>query len=382
MTVSYIDRSSLAVLGPSVSEALGINETQFGWLASAFSIAYLFATPLAGWWIDRIGARRGLVISILLWTTVAALHAIVPGFGVLFAMRIALGITEGPSFPGASQTIQRVLPAEERSRGFGVLFTGSSIGGMIVPPLAGALFNIGGWRFAFLGTALAGLLWIPAWIFVTRHPEVRARLDAHTAKTELPRPRFIDLARDRNMLRAWAAILAVAPVTGFALTWGAKYLVTEQGLQQGDVGRYLWLPPLLFDLGAVVFGDRASRRPSQRRALFVVGVLLASAIGFVHLAEGPWLAVLVVGIAMAGGGVVYTLVTADVLSRMPSNAIAFAGGTTAAAQSLIHIIANPLIGASIDHTGHYTVAFIATAAWVIPGCVLWLAIRPREPTDA
>jgi predicted MFS family arabinose efflux permease len=379
MTVSYIDRSSLAVLGHSVSKALDINETQFGWLASAFSIAYLFATPLAGWWIDRIGARRGLVISVLLWTTVAALHAIVPGFGILFAMRIALGITEGPSFPGASQTIQRVLPPEERPRGFGVLFTGSSIGGMIVPPLAGALFNIGGWRFAFLGTALAGLLWIPAWILVTRHPDVRARLDAHTVKTDAPRPKLVDLARDRNVLRAWAAILAVAPVTGFGVTWGAKYLIAEQGLTQGQVGHYLWLPPLLFDLGAVVFGDLASRRPSRRRALFVVGMLLATGIGFVHYADGPWPAVVVLGVAMAGGGVVYTLATADVLGCMPPNAISFAAGTIAAAQSMIHIIGNPLVGASIDHTGSYTAALVTTAAWVIPGCIAWLAIRPRDP---
>src|SRR5262245_56279101 len=135
MTVSYIDRSTLAVLGPSVKSALDIDATEYGWLTSAFSMAYLIATPLAGWWIGRIGARRGLVGSVLLWTAVSALHALVPGFGVLFALRIALGMAEGPSFPGAAQTIQRVLPPNERARGFGVLFTGSSLGGMIVPPL-------------------------------------------------------------------------------------------------------------------------------------------------------------------------------------------------------------------------------------------------------
>jgi MFS family permease len=378
MTVSYIDRSSLAVLGPSVTKALDINETQFGWLASAFAIAYLFATPLAGWWIDRIGARRGLVISVLLWTTVAALHAIVPGFGVLFAMRIALGITEGPSFPGASQTIQRILPPEERPRGFGVLFTGSSIGGMIVPKLATMLFDVGGWRFAFLGTALAGLMWIPAWIVVTRNPEVRARLDAHADKVDVPRPTFMEIARDRNMIRAWAAILAVAPVTGFGFTWGAKYLVAEHGLTQSQVGSYLWLPPLLFDLGAIGFGDLASRRPSRRRSLFVVGMLLATAIGAVQYAGGPWAAVGMFGIAMAGGGVVYTLVTSDLLGRMPANAISFAGGMIAAAQSLIHIIVNPLVGDSLDRTHSYTPALVATAVWVVPGCIVWLAMRPRE----
>src|SRR5205814_9590873 len=84
MTVSYIDRLTLAVLAPSVTKALHITETQYGWLQSAFSIAYLVATPLSGWWIDRIGARRGLVGSILVWTAVSALQALAPGLGSLF----------------------------------------------------------------------------------------------------------------------------------------------------------------------------------------------------------------------------------------------------------------------------------------------------------
>src|SRR5262245_44433527 len=110
MTVSYIDRQTLAVLAPSVTEALGISEQAYGWLGSAFSMAYLVGTPFAGWWIDRAGARRGLLASVFAWSVVAALHAFVPGFAMLFILRLALGITEAPSFPGAAQTIQRILP--------------------------------------------------------------------------------------------------------------------------------------------------------------------------------------------------------------------------------------------------------------------------------
>src|ERR1041385_4755324 len=161
MTVSYIDRVTLATLAKSVKSALDINDTAYGWLSSAFSIAYLFGTPIAGWWIDRAGARRGLVASLLVWSVVAALHALVPTFGILFVLRIALGLAEAPSFPGGAQTMQRVLPPQERSRGFGLLFTGSSIGGMLAPLIATALYNAAGWRVAFLGTAAVGLVWIP-----------------------------------------------------------------------------------------------------------------------------------------------------------------------------------------------------------------------------
>jgi len=384
MTVSYIDRSTLAVLAPSVTKALDIGETEYGWLTSAFSIAYLFATPLSGWWIDRIGARRGLVGSILVWTTFAALHALVPGFAALFALRIALGVAEGPSFPGAAQTVQRILPPEKRARGFGLLFTGSSIGGMIVPPLAAALYDVGGWRVAFLGTAMIGLLWVPAWLYVTGMPEVREKLDAHGGNTQGARPTIGTLLRDRNVIRALCSVLAAAPIFALSLSWGAKYLARAFGVAQGDVGHYLWMPPLLFDAGALLFGDLASRRKRAPGAppifLFSVGVVLSLSLAFIPFAETPWAAMSFMGVAMAGGGIIYTLTLADLLSRVPANAVSFAGGTVASGQSLAMIIANPLIGASVDSTGSYDTALFALAGWVLPGCLVWLFVRPR-PTE-
>src|SRR5262245_36430369 len=116
MAVSYVDRQTLAVLAPAVCKALDINDTEYGWLASAFSIAYLVGAPRAGRLIDRTGSPRGLLWGVLIWSVVAALHALAPGFAVLFMLRILLGLAEAPSFPGAAQTIHRVLPAEERAR--------------------------------------------------------------------------------------------------------------------------------------------------------------------------------------------------------------------------------------------------------------------------
>ncbi len=381
MTVSYVDRMTLAALAPTVTKQLGISDTAYGWLTSAFSIAYLVSTPVAGWWIDRVGARRGLVWSVLGWTTIAAMHAFVPTFGVLFALRIALGMAEGPSFPGAAQTLQRVLPAEDRARGFGVLFSGSSIGSMITPLLASALFVLGGWRFAFAAAAIAGLVWLPLWLGVTSLPAVRAKLDAPAAVTAQPRATVGQLLVHPLTLRALVAILAAAPVTGFVLAWGAKYLTKTFDVAQADIGQYLWLPPLLFDAGTIGFGDLASR--TRRRAdapprlLFAVAIPLATCIALVPFATTPWTSIAFMGLALIGAGGIYTLTTADFLSRVPAGSVSLAGGTIACAQSLILIIANPLIGWSIDVHHDYDLVSWSLGAWVLPGTIAWLAWRPR-----
>jgi ACS family hexuronate transporter-like MFS transporter len=380
MTVSYIDRTALAVLAPVVTKALGISNEAYGWLGSAFSIAYLFGTPIAGWWIDRIGARRGLAISVLAWSTVAALHALVPSFGVLFVLRLALGLTEGPGFPGASQTVQRVLPPEDRERGFGVLFSGSSIGIMLVPLAVGLLLRYTSWHVAFLVTSLAGLVWLPAWLWVTRSSEVRTRLAPLPSDDREPRPAFHALVKHPVVLRGLAGVLAAAPVFSFASIWGAKYLVLCFGIEPVDVGHYLWLPPLMIDTGAILFGHLASRqlRPAGEppRQLYAIAIALTASLGFLPLAHTPWDSLVVLSASSIGAGAMYTLTTADLLSRVPANSVSTAGGILAGAQSLALIISSPLIGRAVDATGRYDLAALCLGVWVLPGGVTWLLWKP------
>lgn len=380
MTVSYVDRSTLAVLAPAITKALDISDTGYGWLTSAFSVAYLVAVPLSGWWIDRAGARRGLLVSVVVWSSVAALHAIVPGFAMLFALRIALGVAEGPSFPGAAQTMYRVLPAGDRSRGYAFLFTGSSVGSMIAPPLASMLYDAYGWRIACLGTAVIGLAWVPVWLALTGRPEVRVELDARPAPTETASPGLRALLADPLVLRGMIAVLGVAPVIGFGLAWASKYLVRAFGTPQGSVGHYLWLPPLAFDVGAILFGDLAARQRrasgAPPRALLAVGSVLAAGVALLPLMDSPWTGTAILAVSLFGAGAAYTLVTGDLLARMPPASVSFAGGLLAAAQSLALIIANPLIGGSVDRYASFDVAAVVIGAWVIPGCALWLMWRP------
>lgn len=385
MTVSYIDRQALSVLSVAVMDALHMSKQQYGLLGTAFSLAYLFGTPLAGWWIDRVGARRGLLASVLVWSTVAALHAIVPSFGVLLVLRLALGVAEGPSFPGSAQTVQRILPPGDRERGFGVLFTGSSFGAMIVPPLATWVYRATDhdWHLAFLvTTAAAGVLWLPLWFFATRPRDVRDRLDlvaAPSAPVE-PRPRFDQLVIHPLMLRALAAIFCAAPVFAFPTFWGASFLNVTFHVTQGDVGGYLWLPPLIFDAAAITFGHLAARQRRAEgvpaRSLVATGVALCATLALLPLTRTPWQATFGMGLAMAGSAAVYTLVTADLLARMPSSIASFASGILAGAQSAALIIVSPLVGRMVDELGSYHAATIALGVWAIPGGVVWLATRP------
>jgi ACS family hexuronate transporter-like MFS transporter len=393
MSVSYIDRQALAAIAPSVRASLGIDHTQFGWLVSAFSMAYLVGAPAAGVVVDRLGARRGFAVAVVVWSMVAGAHALVTSFAMLFALRVLLGAAEAPSFPAAAQAVRRALPGARRTAAFGLLFTGSSIGSMVAAPLALSLEGRYGFRTAFSGTAAVGLLWIPLWLFMTRGDAIPAEPRPSAPTPSVP---WLEVVRSPAVLRAVVAVFGSAPALMFVLNWSSQYLVEQWHMPKLETRWYLVVPPLLFDVGAVGFGWWASTRetpdaPATKAGtqtatrqthtpLFTLAAALASLLVLAPLAPSPGIAMAVFGAAAAGGGGIYVLVTADMLSRVPLDKTSAAGGMTAGAQSLAHILASPLVGMAVDRTHSYQAALVVLGLVVVPtslAFVLWPGLRTR-----
>src|SRR5258708_27260802 len=55
--ISYIDRNTLALLIPSIMKETHLSAEQYGFIVSAFSIAYMISNPLWGGLLDGLGCR-------------------------------------------------------------------------------------------------------------------------------------------------------------------------------------------------------------------------------------------------------------------------------------------------------------------------------------
>jgi MFS transporter, ACS family, hexuronate transporter len=384
MSVSYVDRQTLAAIAPSVTSALRIDNTHFGWLLSAFSMAYLVAAPAAGVAVDRFGARRGFAAALVVWSIIAAAHAYASSFAALFMLRVALGFAEAPSFPAAAQSIRRALPGAKRPLAFGLLFTGSSLGAILAARLSVPLDAHFGYRAAFVGTAVIGLVWLPAWLLLSAGHGLD-RGEPRTAETG----RWIDLVRRPAVIRAVVATVGSAPALMFVLNWTAKYFVDAWGIPKADLASYLLPAPLAFDLGAVGFGAIATARARTEhvetpKALLLGAMGLASLLALAPLATTAPGALLVIAASAAGGGGIYALVTADALGRVPAHHASAVSGMTASAQSLAHICAAPLVGLAIDRTHGYELALVGLGAAVVGpvvAFVLWPGISRAAPAE-
>src|SRR5881628_2081255 len=72
--LSYVDRSVLAILSPTILAALKLSATQYGYAILVFSLCYMLANPLWGFWMDRRGLWIITLIAVLVWSAASGSH--------------------------------------------------------------------------------------------------------------------------------------------------------------------------------------------------------------------------------------------------------------------------------------------------------------------
>src|SRR5580704_816218 len=162
---NYLDRLTLSAAAPRIMSEFHLSKTDYGWLLSAFSFSYTFASPAVGWFLDRLGLEAGIVWAVALWSFATALCGWTRSLGQLIGARIFLGIWESAGVPAAGKLNAIYLEPKNRAIGAAVTQVGLTIGGIGAPLLVGAM---AGWRSPFFICAALGFAWIPMWLAVRR----------------------------------------------------------------------------------------------------------------------------------------------------------------------------------------------------------------------
>src|ERR1035437_1587139 len=380
--ISYIDRNTLALLAPAILRETGLSGEQYGFIISAFSIAYMLANPLWGRILDRAGLGRGMSAAVSCWTGASMAHVFASGFWSLGAARAALGFGEGATFPGGVRPVVQTLPPDQRGRGLAVAYSGGSLGAVVTPLIVTPIFLWWGWRGAFWFTGMAGLAWLGLWAVVSKRPEIRKARPAAEAKTAGPRP------SDR---RLWAFICAYAlgalPL-GFVLYSSSLYLAHPLGRTQAFIGKVLWIPPLGWEIGYFVWGwltDRGLRNGGSRRAGLrrMLGWCAALNLAFAAtpLVPGTFPVLLLMFLAMfvASGFVVLSVAYAS--SVYASDHAGLIAGVGAGSWSAAVAVVMPLFGRLFDVHSYAAAFWIATA---VPLCGFagWLVLSRESGSGA
>jgi ACS family hexuronate transporter-like MFS transporter len=80
--INFLNRLTIAVLGPVMTAQLGLSNMQFAGLTTSFLVAYTVSQGISGNIYDRIGVKRGFLASIVLWSLASMAHHSREGWSV------------------------------------------------------------------------------------------------------------------------------------------------------------------------------------------------------------------------------------------------------------------------------------------------------------
>ena len=66
--LNYVDRQIIALLKPTLQVEFGWTDRDYGHMTSAFQFAAAFGYLAAGWFLDRVGLRRGFALGVAVWS--------------------------------------------------------------------------------------------------------------------------------------------------------------------------------------------------------------------------------------------------------------------------------------------------------------------------
>jgi MFS family permease len=275
-----IDRFLITTLFPVIARDLHLDYGDIGVITGALAIAWGIAALFVGNLSDRIGRRRVLTASLVVFSLLIGASGLATGLIGLIAVRVVMGIADGAYTPASIAGTLAASGPGRRGFNIGIQQMMLPLFGLGLAPLivAGALRFID-WRWIFLVFVLPGLAVARAvWLVVPDPPTTPAasrKPENATAVTAV--------------LAAWKAVLGYTNVRIAALLmlcW-LTCLITTSAFLPNYLVDYLKLPlPQMgtvmsaIGLGATVgtfllasLSDRLGRKPVL--ALSAAGALLS-----------------------------------------------------------------------------------------------------------
>src|SRR2546429_1443939 len=287
--INYVDRQTLSLLAPFLKLEYHWSNTDYANLVIAFRVAYSIGQTVFGRFMDRVGTRRGLSISVAFYSLVSMLTPLARGLGSFAFFRFLLGAGESANWPAATKAVSEWFPKHERGLATALFDSGSSVGGAISPFIVLWIYFRWGWRPAFMIPGTLGFFWLVVWRWLYYPPEIHHRLSREelemivAAKSEGISKQSSARPRRRDPFKLphnWGTIIAKTftdPVFFFITEWFPIYLVAK-GIELKSGLIAIWIPFLAADLGSFAAGGisgslikRGWPLGAARKALIIFG---------------------------------------------------------------------------------------------------------------
>ena len=353
-SINYASRATLGIAGKPLSGEFHLDSVQLGYLLSAFAISYVIGQIPGGRLLDRFGSRPVYIWSITLWAVFTGLQAFVsyvafvPVLISLFALRLALGFAECPSFPANARIVANWFPVSERGTASAIFNASQYFSVVAFTPLMGWLAQEYGWRSVFSAMGAIGL--VGAVIFAavvqspSRHKRISQREFAHiedggalvkldgAGRAQPIRWSVLSqLLSNRMLWGMYIAQYSITALTFFYSTWFFIYLHDARHMSLAKAGFAAAVPAIAGFVGGVLGGvvsdylvKRGVKLSPARKIPILVGLVISCAILACNYTDSQMMILVFMSVAFFGKGVA-ALGWAVMSDVAPREAIGLAG---------------------------------------------------------
>ena len=215
---SHFFQLVVAPLFPLIKEDFGVSYAALGFVVALFYAVSAIGQPIAGFVVDRFGARGVLLGGIGCMAAGIALAGLAPSYPLLVAGSALAGIGNAVFHPADFSIINSRVAATRLGYAYSAHGMGGSLGYAAAPLFSGAMGTLFGWHAALLAAAAIGAAVLLVVVVLRNHLDV-----------PMHRP-----TEARGSVRSQVDVLLTAPVV-LCFLYFAIYAAGLAGLQSFSV---------------------------------------------------------------------------------------------------------------------------------------------------
>ncbi|MCC8188792.1 MAG: MFS transporter [Bacteroides sp.] len=374
ITVKEKDGSTLIVHKEGIAYDLGLISTELsaeeaarqakdmlGTITIFFMIAYGISQLVSGKMYDRIGTRKGFLVSVLLWGTADALTSLSRGLVSLTGFRMMLGLGEAGPWPGTTKSNAEWFPQKERALAQGLFGAAASLGSIFAPVIILMLYIAFGWKVTFVIVGGLGLLWLIPWLILNKKgPKEHPWITEEERSYILNGQPEIQMTNDRG--KSWGELLAnrknwsvilgrffLDPIWWMFVTYLPLYLADVFNLNIKEVAFSAWVPYVGAMIGSISGGwfsgylirNGKTVDYARKAAMILGGIIIIPSIIAAVFSSSVGMAVVFMAFVLGGFQFVMTniqTIPSDLHSGKSVGSLAGLGGASAVLGTILAIL--------------------------------------------
>ena len=179
MFMNIMDTTIVNVALPTIGREFHVAADSVDTVAIGYLVSLAVFIPVSGWLGDRLGGKRVLLASIVVFTLASALCGLAQNVAELVGFRILQGVGGGLMVPVGMALLFRTFPPAERVRASSILVIPTALAPALGPVLGGLFVTELTWRWVFYVNLPIGVAaFVFGLLFLEPHrTETAGRLD-------------------------------------------------------------------------------------------------------------------------------------------------------------------------------------------------------------